>query len=113
MLNVSEKAGEELKKVLDSEAHKNKNLILHFMGSGWSGPALGMALDESTAGLEKLSSNGISAYIDPKLLEYLNKIGDINIDFLTNEYGSGYTVRVGELRCGQGDCSCDMPNSSK
>ncbi len=34
MLNVSEKAGEELKKVLDSEAHKNKNLILHFMGSG-------------------------------------------------------------------------------
>jgi Fe-S cluster assembly iron-binding protein IscA len=70
-----------------------------------------MALDESTTGLEKLSSNGIAAYIDPKLLEYLNQIGDINIDFLTNEYGSGYTVRVGELNCG--DCSCDHPNSSK
>ena len=72
-----------------------------------------MALDESTDGLEKLDSNGISAFIDPKLLEYLKKIGNINIDFLTNEYGSGYTVRVGDLQCGQGDCSCDNPNSSK
>lgn len=72
-----------------------------------------MALDESTDGLEQLSSNGISAYIDPKLREYLDKIGDINIDFLVNEYGSGYSVRVGELQCGQGDCSCDMPNSAK
>jgi hypothetical protein len=34
MLNVTEKAGEELKKVLGSETHKNKNIILHFMGSG-------------------------------------------------------------------------------
>lgn len=34
MLNVSEKAGDELKKVLDSDAQKNKNLILHFMGAG-------------------------------------------------------------------------------
>jgi len=70
-----------------------------------------MALDESTTGLEELSSNGISAYIDPKLLEYLNQIGDINIDFLTNEYGSGYTVRVGENQCG--DCTCDHQNSSQ
>jgi Fe-S cluster assembly iron-binding protein IscA len=70
-----------------------------------------MALDESTTGLEMLSSNGISAYIDPKLLEYLNQIGDISIDFLTNEYGSGYTVRVGESNCG--DCSCDHSESSK
>ncbi len=34
MLKVTEKAGEELKKVLESETHKNKNIILHFMGSG-------------------------------------------------------------------------------
>jgi len=71
-----------------------------------------MALDESTDGLEKLSSNGICAYIDPKLLEYLAQIGDINIDFLTNEYGNGYAVTVGESKCGQGGCSCDNPNSA-
>lgn len=34
MLNVTEKAGAELKKVLQSEQYKNKNLILHFMGAG-------------------------------------------------------------------------------
>lgn len=34
MLKVSDKAGEELKKVLESDEHKNKRLILYFMGAG-------------------------------------------------------------------------------
>jgi len=34
MLNVTEKASEELKKVLDSDTQKSKNLILYFMGAG-------------------------------------------------------------------------------
>jgi hypothetical protein len=34
MLKVTDRAGEELKKVLSSEQHKNKSLILHFMGAG-------------------------------------------------------------------------------
>ncbi|GEM_PF-1732314 len=34
MLRVTNKASEELKKVLDSDAQKNKNLILYFMGAG-------------------------------------------------------------------------------
>lgn len=67
-----------------------------------------MALDESTEGLEELKSNGITAYIDPKLYEYLNQIGDIRIDFITNEMGSGYTVSVGQMNCGQGGCNCDQ-----
>ena len=34
MLKVTDKASVELKKVLDSDAQKNKNLILYFMGAG-------------------------------------------------------------------------------
>lgn len=65
-----------------------------------------MTLDESTEGLELLESNGIQAYIDPKLKEYISQIGDIKIDFITNEQGSGYTIKVGEVDCSKGGCSC-------
>lgn len=65
-----------------------------------------MALDESTDGLEKMESNGINAFIDPKLNEYIAKIGDIKIDFINNEHGAGYTIKVGEVDCSKGGCSC-------
>lgn len=65
-----------------------------------------MALDESTDGLEELTSNGVSAYIDPKLNEYLTQIGDIKIDFISNEHGSGYTIKVGDSSCDKTGCSC-------
>jgi len=34
MLVVTDTASQELKKVLDSEEHRNKQLILYFMGAG-------------------------------------------------------------------------------
>jgi len=34
MLQITDKASSELRKVLESEAQKNKNLILYFMGAG-------------------------------------------------------------------------------
>ena len=56
-----------------------------------------MTLYESTDGLEKLESNGITAYIDPKLLEYLKNVGNINVDFISTPDGrNGYAVQVGE-----------------
>ena len=58
-----------------------------------------MALDESTANLEQLESNGITAYIDPRLKEHLVKVGNINVDYITSEMGSGYKIKVGEEDC--------------
>jgi len=64
-----------------------------------------MTLDESNDGLEKLDSNGITAYIDAKLLAELNRVGDINVDFITNEAGqSGYSVRIGDPGAGCAGC---------
>jgi Fe-S cluster assembly iron-binding protein IscA len=55
-----------------------------------------MALDESTDGLDELESNGISAYIDPRLNQHITYYGDINIDYVTNQMGqSGYRIAVG------------------
>ena len=108
MLVVTDKASEELKKVLTSEMALNKYLILYFQGAGWSGPSLGMALDESTENMEKLESNGVTAYIDRALNEHLAGTGDINIDFIQMENGpSGYQIVVGEKKCGDGSCHCE------
>ncbi len=64
-----------------------------------------MTLYESNDGLEKLESNSITAYIDPKLLEYLKNVGDINVDFISTPDGrNGFAVQVGEKSCG--DCQC-------
>ncbi len=64
-----------------------------------------MTLYESNDGLKKLESNNITAYIDPKLMEYLDNVGDIIVDFLSTPDGrSGFAVKVGEKSCG--DCHC-------
>jgi hypothetical protein len=66
---------------------------------------LGLALDESTDGLELLESNGVKAYIDGGLHKYLSQSGSINIDYITTVEGpSGYKISVGEGGCG--DCKC-------
>ena len=67
-----------------------------------------MTLDESVDKLDKLDSNGITAFIDPSLNGELTKLGDIKVDFITNDSGqSGYVVSVGEPGAGCGGCSCD------
>ncbi len=64
-----------------------------------------MALDESVEGLEKLESNGITAYIDPRLKEHLVKYGEICVDYITNQMGqSGYTIKIGQGDCSSGGC---------
>jgi len=66
-----------------------------------------LALDESINGLEELTSNGISAYIDPGLKEFLTQYGQINIDFVERPVGGGgYKVSVGQPGGNCGDCSC-------
>ena len=61
-----------------------------------------MALDESISELEKLESNGITAYIDRKLHQAMEQFGQINIDFVTRPDGNGgYMIKTGQ----PGDCS--------
>jgi Fe-S cluster assembly iron-binding protein IscA len=69
---------------------------------------LGLALDESVDGLEKLESNGITAYIDPGLKDFLTQYGGISIDYVKRQFGGGYVVSAGQSSeggCGSG-CSC-------
>ncbi len=65
---------------------------------------MGMALDESTEEMQKLESNGIEAYIDPRVAESIKSLGDINIDYVNGPQGSGYTIKVGDPDCSSGGC---------
>ena len=61
-----------------------------------------MTLDESISELEKLESNGIIAYIDPKLRQAMEQFGQINIDFISRPDGTGgYMIKAGQ----PGDCA--------
>jgi Fe-S cluster assembly iron-binding protein IscA len=68
---------------------------------------VGLTLDESVDGLEKLESNGISAWIDPGLVEFLKQYGEINVDYVERDFGQGgYVVSIGKPGASCGDCSC-------
>ncbi len=68
---------------------------------------MGLALEESTQDLEKLESNEISAFVDPKLKQLLKQFGKINIDYISNALqGSGFSIKVGNGSCDSSGCSC-------
>lgn len=68
---------------------------------------MGMALDEPTDDLEMVENNGIQAYIDPKVKDYLKQFGDVKIDHVTRPEGGGYMITVGDPSsdCSEGGCS--------
>jgi len=65
-----------------------------------------MALEESIDGLDELLSNGITAYIDPKLKEMLRSHGTITVDYIQQGLGGGYTLTVGDKSCNGGCGNC-------
>ncbi len=67
-----------------------------------------MALDESTDKLDKLESNGVTAYIDGSVIKQIQQYGEINIDYVVRPEGAGYMIKVGSADCGDsggGGCS--------
>jgi hypothetical protein len=56
---------------------------------------MGMALEESIEGLEKLEANGIDAYIDSGLYEMISRRGDIYVDFRDDHLGGkGFRISI-------------------
>ena len=108
MLEITDIARDNLKELFQTETAKSKQLVIYFQGFGWSGPNLGLALEESTEGLEMLESNTIKAYLDSNLIEFLNQNGSINIDYQNHAGGrGGFLITVGENNCNPGSCGSD------
>jgi iron-sulfur cluster assembly protein len=88
MLQVTEKADEMLKDFF-KDREGTPYLRIFLSQGGWSGPSLGMALDEPREEDEVIKDNGITYLIEKQLFE---QVKPINIDFVSTAMGSGFSI---------------------
>ena len=98
MFEVTEKANE-----MFEEFFKDKDgtpyVRVFLSEGGWSGPSMGMALDEPRDGDEIIEENTITYLINRELFEQAKPI---SIDFIDSAMGSGFSVASN--MCGGGEC---------
>ena len=101
MFEVTEKASEMIKEFL-----KDRDMVPHIRillsSGGWSGPSLGMVLDEPNDNDEVFDDNGLSYIIDKGLLE---KAKPIRVDYVNSAFGSGFAINS-SLQMGAACGSC-------
>ena len=105
MFQVTEKANEMVQ-----EFFKDKEelpIIRIFLSQGgWSGPSLGMALDEPKENDEVVKDNGITYLVNKELFEQAKPI---NVDFTDTAMGAGFSISSNLNSDGGGcssSCSC-------
>ena len=105
MLQVTEKAVEMIKDFLKDRGEEHIIRLMMNEG-GWSGPSLGMALDEPRDGDEIFKENGITFLINKELFELVKPI---TVDFISTPRGSGFKVSSSletGSSCGKSCSSC-------
>jgi len=104
MLEITKKADEMIKDFLKD---KDDNLFVRIFLSqgGWSGPSLGLALDELKEDDQKMDENGVTYLINNQLF---NQAKPINVDFVDTAMGAGFSISSNlntKAGCGS-SCSC-------
>lgn len=56
--------------------------------------------------MEKLESNGITAWVERKLKSLIDQIGKVTIDHRSEPGGGGYLITTGDGDCSGGCDSC-------
>lgn len=100
MLEVTEKANEMIKKFFEDKDEPSPIRIFLSQG-GWSGPSLGMALDEPKDDDEIVKDNGFTYLINKELFEQAKPI---NVDFIDSGMGQGFSISS-KMQMGGGECS--------
>ena len=99
MFEVTEKANEMISKFFEGKDEVNPIRIFLSQG-GWSGPSLGMALDEPKDDDEVVKNNGFTFLINKDLYEQAKPI---NVDFIDSGWGQGFSISS-NLQLGGGGC---------
>ena len=110
MISITENASEKVKELLESEDRQGQALRVFVRGMGCSGPAYGMALDDSTRADDAVTELfGIKIVVDPASAQYVE---GAEIDYVDSLMGKGFTINNpnaasagGGGGCG-GGCSC-------
>ena len=110
MISITESASEKVRELLASEDREGQALRVFVRGMGCSGPAYGMALDDSTREDDAVTELfGVKIVVDPASAQYVE---GAEIDYVDSLMGKGFTINNpnaapagGGGGCG-GGCSC-------
>lgn len=89
LINITEKAQGELKKVLESKDTTGKSLRLYIAGFGWGGPSFGIALDEHKDNDLKDTIEGIDFIIDKELTD---QYSEFKVDYSNDWLRKGFSI---------------------
>ncbi len=91
-IEITEKAVEELKNVIDSKKETSKNKIRLFIaGIGWGGPSFGIALDEQKENDVVYSTEELDFVAEEFVSE---QYGAFTIDFTNSWRGKGFSIEA-------------------
>ena len=88
MFEVTEKASEMIKDFL-KDREELPAIRLMLAQGGWSGPALGLALDELRDNDESFNDKGLTFVVEKEIYE---KIKPVTIDYITTPTGEGFQI---------------------
>jgi len=105
MFEVTEKASEMIKDFL-----KDKDVIpairVMLSQGGWSGPSLGLALDESRDGDKVFDDRDLTFVVEK---DFFESIKPIKVDYVESVMGAGFNIESSmpkpDSTCGS-SCSC-------
>jgi len=107
MFEVTELATQNLKSYMEQNKIDSA-LRVSLMSGGWSGPSLGLALDEPKETDAKYEQDGLTFLVDNNLLD---TCGSIKIDFMDAGMRSGFSISSTKP-IGGGGCSSSAGCSS-
>lgn len=90
MINLTDRAAEEIKGLLQSQSKPEAFLRVFVAGGGCSGFQYGMSLeDEAMEGDVRESANGVNLLIDPRSAMYVD---GAEVDFVDSLMGGGFKI---------------------
>lgn len=88
-INITDKAINELKKVLEKRKEAAKGVRVYMAGFGWGGPSFGLALDEQKEDDEVEEIDGLKILVDK---DTATTFKEFTIDYTNNWLGKGFRV---------------------
>ena len=109
MITITEAASSKVKELLESEDKAEHALRVFVRGMSCSGPAYGMALDDTTRPDDTIAEQfGVKIVVDPQSAQYVQ---GAEIDWVDSLMGKGFTINNPNAAqssgggCG-GGCAC-------
>ncbi len=102
MISMTEAASSKVKELLDSEGKQEHALRVFVRGMSCSGPAYGMALDDSTSPDDQVEELfGIKVVVDPMSAQHVE---GAQIDYVDSLMGKGFTINNPTAAQSSGGC---------